>query len=632
MEEARARGEAALAIQRAIHSPHGAGLTLSLLAEFDVLEGRFDEAGGRFDEAEALLRQVGDRDELGLLLCRRGQCALRTSDLAGALSALIQQTLFGELSTTRRVRLHARIIEVLEVLYGDDIDSYAVDLSYHASEAEAMIGPEKVVRYSLKAGNKALFTYAWEDAARQFERVISAKEVGVCDGEFAAARFGLGRAQAALLPEAHLQTAVNNLSVAFEYYVEIGELTEAVKVAEYPVLTISGFTDMAPIIGRALELVPRDSLEAGRLLSRYVRALGAERGDYQGAQEAANRAKDIARNKGDVALEMRILTELATVGSYHCQWNEALDSSLQAIKLAQKVDEPRSECLAHQWAGTAHLCQGNLDDAKQHFQASYELAERIRDNTRVGTTSWLVCLAAQAEGEWQEARSWIDRSLIAAPRIIYAHTNRSLLEYETGNPSEGEIFLERALDSMRLSPKGPNLANAIPAFTLPMLWHITGAANRIEVVKEAAEAVLSSINAPPLFAIFTRAGLALLAVEEHDIDEASKQYDFLKDWQVGYNFFYAENRILGLLARTIGNLDDAQTHFEDAIAFTQKAGYRPELAWSLCDYADMLLERNAEGDHHKAMAHLDESLAISTELGMRPLMERVLSRRDILKA
>ena len=27
-----------------------------------------------------------------------------------------------------------------------------------------------------------------------------------------------------------------------------------------------------------------------------------------------------------------------------------------------------------------------------------------------------------------------------------------------------------------------------------------------------------------------------------------------------------------------------------------------------------------------------QSLALSTELGMRPLMERVLSRRDILKA
>ncbi len=46
----------------------------------------------------------------------------------------------------------------------------------------------------------------------------------------------------------------------------------------------------------------------------------------------------------------------------------------------------------------------------------------------------------------------------------------------------------------------------------------------------------------------------------------------------------------------------------------------------------MLLERKDEGDSEKAVAMLDESLAISTELGMRPLMERVLSRREILKA
>ena len=44
----------------------------------------------------------------------------------------------------------------------------------------------------------------------------------------------------------------------------------------------------------------------------------------------------------------------------------------------------------------------------------------------------------------------------------------------------------------------------------------------------------------------------------------------------------------------------------------------------------MLTERNEDGD--KATAMLDESLAISTELGMRPLMERVLSRRELLKA
>ncbi len=44
------------------------------------------------------------------------------------------------------------------------------------------------------------------------------------------------------------------------------------------------------------------------------------------------------------------------------------------------------------------------------------------------------------------------------------------------------------------------------------------------------------------------------------------------------------------------------------------------------------LQCNNAGDREQAMSLLDESLAISTELGMRPLMERVLSRRAILKA
>ena len=55
------------------------------------------------------------------------------------------------------------------------------------------------------------------------------------------------------------------------------------------------------------------------------------------------------------------------------------------------------------------------------------------------------------------------------------------------------------------------------------------------------------------------------------------------------------------------------------------------MAWTCCDYADTLKERDAEGDRANAITLLDESLAISSELGMRPLMERVLSRRETLK-
>ena len=90
--------------------------------------------------------------------------------------------------------------------------------------------------------------------------------------------------------------------------------------------------------------------------------------------------------------------------------------------------------------------------------------------------------------------------------------------------------------------------------------------------------------------------------------------------------------MLGLLSHTLGNPDQATVHYEDSVAFCRKAGYQPELAWTCCDYADMLQERDRDGDRAKAIALLDEALKLSSELGMRPLMERVLSRRDILKA
>ena len=85
------------------------------------------------------------------------------------------------------------------------------------------------------------------------------------------------------------------------------------------------------------------------------------------------------------------------------------------------------------------------------------------------------------------------------------------------------------------------------------------------------------------------------------------------------------DRVLGLLAQTMGNFDDAQTHFEDAMAFCRKAGYRPELAWSCYDYAAL---RGALGERENALALSDEALSISTELGMRPLMEKALSLKE----
>ena len=90
----------------------------------------------------------------------------------------------------------------------------------------------------------------------------------------------------------------------------------------------------------------------------------------------------------------------------------------------------------------------------------------------------------------------------------------------------------------------------------------------------------------------------------------------------------AADRLLGLLSQTAVQANQADRHFEDALAFCRKAGYRSELAWSLSDYADTLLQRNLLADYPKARSLLDEALAISSELGMHPLMDRVIALQE----
>jgi ATP/maltotriose-dependent transcriptional regulator MalT len=97
-------------------------------------------------------------------------------------------------------------------------------------------------------------------------------------------------------------------------------------------------------------------------------------------------------------------------------------------------------------------------------------------------------------------------------------------------------------------------------------------------------------------------------------------------------FGIAADRLLGLLAQTMGKRDQAAQHFEDALAFCRRAGYRPELAWSCHDYADLLLARNQPGDRQQAMSLLEEAQAISQELGMKPLMERVVALKEQAEA
>jgi class 3 adenylate cyclase len=86
--------------------------------------------------------------------------------------ALVRQTLYEELSTSRRVRLHHRVATALETTGRGDIASIA----HHACEAAAVADAERAVELAVAAGRQAEDALAYEPAVRWYRRALEAEE------------------------------------------------------------------------------------------------------------------------------------------------------------------------------------------------------------------------------------------------------------------------------------------------------------------------------------------------------------------------------------------------------------------------------------------------------------------------
>src|SRR5207253_8071473 len=120
-------------------------------------------------EDEQLLRRVEEAVEARVIeeLPRAGRYRFT--------HALMQETLLGELSTTRKVRLHGQVGEALEQRWGARAEERASRLGQHFGEAATLSQRHaaKAVRYGKLAAQQAEAATAWAEAARQYERVLS---------------------------------------------------------------------------------------------------------------------------------------------------------------------------------------------------------------------------------------------------------------------------------------------------------------------------------------------------------------------------------------------------------------------------------------------------------------------------
>jgi DNA-binding CsgD family transcriptional regulator/tetratricopeptide (TPR) repeat protein len=547
--------------------------------------------------------------------------------------ALVQQTLTEEVTTSRSVRLHARIAEALEQLYAADVEAHATELAYHYSEAEAVLGNERLGHFSRIAGERALAAYAFDEALAFLSRALAAREgetgpqpaERATDEDTAAILLALGYAQAAL---DQLNDALSSFHRAFDLYTSLGNVSKVVEIAEYghDGGLIAGMSDLIP---RALDMVDPDSHDAGKILANYGYALGVTGDGLDSGLAALERALVISKHENDKILEARTLADMANIYGFHLHWEECLNAGSRAIELSVDLDDFQSEMRARMWVATASVAKGDSEQASYLAENMLELAEKRRDRTWIDRTLQRVLTVAVARGDWNSAREVCRRY----PSGVLATSVTMFIDQMVGDAGFGDLTINLGRQDSYSGSTTDWIGRSSLAHMVAVAARVTGDSAVLALAESNAVNLLNSDHQlPPYWERAANLSLAIVAVEQGDKDTAERLYRSLLWAHQYYAWPVCSDRILGLLSQTMGSSGQAQTHFEDALDFCRNAGYRPELAWTCFDYADMLLSRNESGDVTNAMSLLDESMAISTELGMRPLMERITERLDRIQA
>ena len=527
-----------------------------------------------------------------------------------------------EVSQAAKATLSLEIALRMEELHQDDLEPHAAVIALYFADAVPLIGPDKAVQYLLMAGERALTSHAYESAAGYFQEGLGLKEDYPEDLATASLLFGLARAQAATLPRLQIIEVIGSLIRAFDIFSRANAVNNALTVAEYFVRPVPGTpTGIANVIVQALEQAPPESAEAGQLLMRYALVVGTEEGALEEVQGIFDRVVVMARRENNVALEMRTLAARSCVDFYQARWHSALERASHAITIAPPNGALLYyEALAGYFASIAAATLGAREELERHAPQALRAAERLGDRYWLATILWANEIMAYLSGDWQSARHFNDRCLEVGGPDSRCLSTRMMLEFATGHTEQGREYLDRMIALMRSSTSPSSTEYMLLAMGIPAVSRIADVSEYLGQADQAIRAALSSPLTSPFPLLYARVGQALTIVQQTDAQAAAEQYYVLQPMAGTMTLAILVDRLLGLLCVTQGDLDQATSHFGEALAYCSQAAYWPEYAWTCLDYAETLLLRpGRRGHRNRAGNLLDEALFNARSLGMKPL-------------
>jgi tetratricopeptide (TPR) repeat protein len=535
--------------------------------------------------------------------------------------ALVRHTLYEALSTPRRQALHRQIAAALDVLYAGDPGAHLGELAHHFYGA-AQAGGDAAKALGDGGG--------WEVAIRHLTQALDL--IGASD---AVRRCEL------LLAMGRAQFGTGAIVASFATFREAGALARdterwdlLVRAATGDLRLWSGPADYeVPYLELALSHLP----EKGDVFAACGMAYLANRYSLSGpdprARTMSASAERSARMLGDPQALAYVLffrhwtlweQELLAVDT---QFRIACD----LLELGNTYGDRIAKRAGHMWRCGDLVAMG--DPAFEQDLGGYNSES---DEFRLPQYHYLSAVytagACLLRGEFSEAERLL--AVATTSQADYRDLRNEAGLLITARLVQGRLLeVEPVIRQLVATGASPLLGNCL----LIGLFAETGdldscrkeldavAANDLDQLKRAGAA-----NARVALAVLGDACARL-----SDADLARPLYEWYLPF-AGQNVCVGNvtlsigsaDRQLGLLAALIDRFDDAERHFEAALDMNARLRARPALAWTYRDYAAMLLRRNGPGDRERALAFVDESLAIARDIGMARVVadcERLMS-------
>jgi class 3 adenylate cyclase len=538
--------------------------------------------------------------------------------------ALVRETLYDELRTVQRVRLHRRIGETIERLHSGSIEGHLPELAHHFGEAAASGSLQKAVDYAIRAAQRADQLLAFEAAAAHYQRALQMLELGETpdDRRRCEVLIALGEAQIASGDPAQ---AAQNCRAALRLARALNDATLLARAA----LGLTAQTTFVPSEAEERGQILQETvnrLDDGEavLKLRLLNRMNQTRIWLDSEIERAARAEqmaELARRSGD-DMAHALFWELGSASAVADPrtLSEIGKLALDALRAAEAAGREESIFFARHALYRSHVISGEGADAEREQERAAALAQRLRSRALRSTTEAMQCQRALWEGRLGDAERHMQAALDLFPSSRMGGT------FQVYSTQIGALrrLQGRLADVERGVRRGAELLPFVVAYRCHLACFLAEMGHQDDARAVFAEVALGG------FAKLRRDGnylmnLALLCdacLLVGNLEAATLLYDLVRPFE-GTCLFFATATTYGCADRHLGNLaamverfDDATRHFEQALAFERRMGARTWLARAQIDYARMCLTRGAAGDTEHALQLLSESLATSQALGL----------------